>query len=75
MATNGKRTGIYIVAGVIVAVIIIAAIIASGVEFPSNKSTLGNLRVLITDAPADLTNLNITVDGLFVNSVDSNSWI
>jgi hypothetical protein len=78
MATNGKRTGIYIIAGVIVAVMIIAAIFASGVEFPSNssnKSTLGSLRVSITDAPADLTNLNITVDGLYVNSVDSNSWI
>ena len=76
MQTNGRKLGLYTVAGVAIAVIIIAAIFASGVQFPGSESQVktGTLFVLLTDAPANLTNLNVTLDGIYVNNADSDTW-
>ena len=78
MATNSKKVGLYATVGVTMAIIIIAAIFASGIQFPGTNPkslALGTLRVSITDAPVDLANLNVTVTAIYVNSVDNASWI
>ncbi len=77
MATSGKRIGFYATIGITIAVVIIAAIFASGVQFPGSNQNiaLGTLRVSITDAPVELSNLNVTINGLYVNNVDTNGWI
>lgn len=78
MAASSKKIGLYATVGVTMAVIIIAAIFASGIQFPGTNQkslSLGTLRVSITDAPADLANLNVTLDSLYVNNVDNASWI
>ncbi len=71
------KSRLYLALGIILVFIIIAAIFASGlVQFPgTNKQTFGTLQVSITDAPVDLANLNVTVNGLAVNSADNNTWI
>ena len=71
MATNKKQVGTYATAGVIIAVLMIAAIFASGI-LPNQK--MGTLRVSITDAPVELKKLDVTINGLYVNSKDSDSW-
>ena len=78
MAANGKKIGLYATVGVTIAIMIIAAIFASGIQFPGSNPrslALGTLRVSITDAPADLANLNVTVNGLYVNNDDTDSRI
>ncbi len=74
MATNGKRIGLYTGVGIAAAVLIIAAIFASGIQFPSSQR-LGTLHVSITDAPVDLKNLQVTVSALYVNSKDGENWV
>jgi hypothetical protein len=71
MTTNAKRIGLYAIVGVTIAVIVIAAIFVSGIQFPGGPKALGTLRVSITDAPVELKNLNVTIDGLFVNNVNN----
>ncbi len=73
MATNGKRIGLYTGVGIAAAVLIIAAIFASGIQFPSSQK-LGTLRVSITDKPVELENLNVTVSALYVNNA-SGGWV
>jgi len=78
MAASGKKISLYATVGVIIAVLIIAAVLASGIQFQGNNPknlALGTLHVSITDAPADLSNLNITLNGLYANSVDTGGWI
>ena len=70
---NGKRVGIYAVSGVLIAVMIIAGVLVSGIQFPS-KVNAGTLVVLITDAPVDLRDLNLTIDSLSIQHEDG-CWI
>jgi len=79
-AVTRKKTGLYIAAGIAVAVIVIAAIFASGVPFPgfggSQKNAgTGTLSVAIMDAPANLTHLNVTVSALFIQNSNNDSWL
>ena len=77
MATNHRKIGLYTIAGVAIAIVIVAAIFASGVPFPgftSSKGKTGTLAVSIMDAPADLANLNVTVNALYVHNDDNDSW-
>ena len=76
MATTKKRTGLYITAGIAIAVVIIAAILASGVKLPfeNGSQNTGTLFVSITDAPANLTNLNVTLSTMYVHNDDNNTW-
>jgi hypothetical protein len=83
MAISTKKLSIYAFAGVAFATIIIAAIFTSGVQFPINQSSgnsntedqntlpltanMGTLRVLVTDAPAELDKLMVTIDEIEVN--------
>jgi hypothetical protein len=73
MAINTKKISLYTIAGIAAAVIIIAAIFATGIQLPSNKGsqnpvTLGTLTVSIKDAPVKLSKLVVTVDSIEVQS-------
>ena len=70
---NGKRVGIYAVSGVLIAVMIIAGVLVSGIQFPGRVNA-GTLVVLITDAPVDLRDLNLTIDSLSIQDKDG-CWI
>jgi len=70
---NGKRVGIYAVSGVLIAVMIIAGVLVSGIQFPGRVNA-GTLVVLITDAPVDLRDLNLTIDSLSIQDEDG-CWI
>jgi hypothetical protein len=77
MAINHKKFGLYTIAGVVAAIVIIAAVFASGIEFPNsgaNQKT-GMLSVSIMDAPADLAHLNVTINGIYVQNDTGDSWI
>ncbi len=77
---NKIKIGAYATAGVLIAVIIIASLSFSGVKFPvinplsgpggpsgTPGREFGTLIILVTDAPADLRNLNLTIDKLSIH--------
>ena len=77
MESNGRRAGLYAAAGVLIAVLVIAGVFISGVQFPSIpsiKAQTGTLIVLLTDAPVNLTYLNLTIDSFSVHRV-TQGWI
>ena len=76
MAVSKRKIGIYSIAGIAAAIIIIGAIFASGIQIPlgSNSQGAGTLTVSIKDAPVDLKELWITVDSLYVQSVQDDKW-
>lgn len=76
MAVSKRKIGIYSIAGIAAAIIIIGAIFASGMQIPSgsNSQGAGTLTVSIKDAPVDLKELWITVDSLYVQSVQDDKW-
>ena len=77
MAMSTKKIGLYVSSGVIIAAMIIASIIVTGVQFPTSplSSSLGTLRLSITDAPVDLSNLYVTLDGTYAHNADNDGWI
>ena len=80
MATNHKKIGLYAITGIAVAIILIAAIFISGIQFPNfgsknSSGKTGTLAVSIMDAPADLANLNVTVNALYIHNDDNDSWL
>ncbi len=76
MAVSKRKIGIYSIAGIAAAIIIIGAIFASGMQIPlgSNSQGAGTLTVSIKDAPVDLKELWITVDSLYVQSAQDDKW-
>jgi hypothetical protein len=78
MAASKRKIGIYSIAGIAAAVIIIAAIFVSGMQIPlgsDNQGKSGTLTVSIKDAPVDLKELWITVDSLYVQSAQDDKWV
>jgi hypothetical protein len=79
MVINPKKLGLYALVGFAAAVIIIAALFASGIQFPgfsfNNSGKTGTLSVSIMDAPANLTHLNVTINALYAHNNDNDSWI
>lgn len=78
MALYAKRLSLYVFAGIAAAIIIIAAVFASGIPLPSNpdsqKTTiLGTLIVSIKDAPVQLSKLEVTIDSIEVLN-ENNGW-
>ncbi len=71
MAASKRKIGIYSIAGIAAAIVIIAAFLASGLQLPGQ---LGTLVVSIKDAPVDLEHLWVTINGLMVQSPDD-SWL
>ena len=74
MAATKRKIGIYTIAGIAAAIIIIGAIFASGIPLPSGSSNQGILMVSIKDAPVELTELWITIDSLYVQSAQDDKW-
>jgi hypothetical protein len=75
MATNGKKMGLYAIAGVFIAFLIIASMAVSSLTMPSltfpwftpfspPTPNTGTLVVMLTDAPVNLTHLNVTLDSI-----------
>jgi hypothetical protein len=84
MAASKSKIGIYSIVGITAAIIIIASFFLSGIQLPwqqpntsnnPNTQTTGTLIVSIKDAPVDLKQLLVTIDGIYVQSESSNSWI
>jgi hypothetical protein len=81
MADEIRDIGIFAAAGILVAVLIIAGVVAGGIRFPSLRlpsmvSDKGTLIIKITDAPVrDLKHLNITIDSFEVHRNDTDEWI
>ena len=70
MENSTRKIGLRASAGFLIAITIILAVFASGIQLPTIKAKTGTLTVLLTDAPADLETLNITIDSLSVLNVD-----
>lgn len=78
MAINGKKIGLYAAAGVLIASLIITSVAVSSTKMPSLRFPLfappsppsppipdtGTLIIMLTDAPVNLTHLNVTLDSI-----------
>jgi hypothetical protein len=71
---EARKVGIYGFAGVALAALMVSGLYLSGVQFPSFAAQTGNLVVLLTDAPVDIDQLNVTIDSLSVK-LENESWI
>jgi len=77
MADEIRGMGIFAAAGVLVAVLIIAGVVAGGLRFPNLRlpsmvSDKGRLIIKIMDKPVNLTYLNITIDSLSIQDGEGN---
>lgn len=77
MENGAKKIGLRVAAGFLVAITIILAVFASGIQLPTVKAKTGTLTVLLTDEPTDLEHLNITISSLSAHNVDDSeeNWI
>jgi len=81
MAEDKRLAGIYGAAGILVAVLVIAGIVTSGINFPSLRlpsivSDRGTLVIKLTDAPVELESLFVNISGLEAQKVgDDETWI
>lgn len=80
MSTNNRTLGIYFASGIGIAIILIAAIFASGVPIGTiqnqtgDQKQTGTLWVSIKDAPVDLHSLVLTINGIYILNADEDSW-
>jgi len=78
MSTNNRTLGIYAASGIGIAIILIAAIFASGIPLGIDQNQTGDQRgtlwVSIKDAPVDLQKLVLTINGIYILSADEDSW-
>lgn len=75
---NGSRTiGLRVAAGFLIAITIIVAVFAAGIQLPSTKIETGRLTVLLKDDPVELAELWINITDLGVHRVDGEDggWI
>jgi hypothetical protein len=77
MENGTNKLGFRIAAGFLFGIVIIFAVLASGVQLPTAKAETGTLVVLLTDAPVELDHLNITISNMSVLNVDSDEekWV
>jgi hypothetical protein len=77
MAVSKSKIGIYSIAGILTAVLIVVSFVAAGVQFPSSiqqgnnqqgsdKPGVGTLIVSLKDAPVEMKKLMITVSALYI---------
>ena len=74
MAINGKKVGLHATAGILIAFLIITSVAISGWTMPDLRfpgltpppplPDTGTLVILLTDAPVNLTYLNVTIDSI-----------
>jgi hypothetical protein len=72
MSNEARRIGLFGVTGVLVAVVIIAGFVIATTVFQSSGK--GTLTIQIMDKPAELKNLNVTIDWVRIQGQDGN-WI
>jgi len=72
MSAVKRKIGINLIAGIAIAIIVFAAIFASGIYLP--KAT-GTVVVSIKDAPVELEELWITVNSIQIQKSEDESWI
>ena len=70
MANRTKRIGSYGVAGILIAVVIIAGFVAANNFL---RPVNGTLTILIMDKPVELKNLNMTIDWVKIKD-DAGNW-
>jgi hypothetical protein len=82
MEVSKRKIGIYSATGILAAAIIIASIFVSGLQIPLGSenqsqigSNMGTLTVSIKDAPVDLKELWITINSVYVQSVQDDKWV
>ena len=87
MENEPRKIGLRMAAGVLVAVIIIVAVFASGIPLPTNNEVTGPyssletgiLNVFLIDAPVELNHLNITITDLEIHKAgvdgEEGKWI
>ena len=83
MGNGSKKIGLRIAARFLVAITIIVAVFASGIQLPTTgpatQLETGILNVFIVDAPVELNHLNITITDLEVhrvaNETHAGKWI
>jgi len=66
-----RKVGIFGAAGVLAAILIIAAVSMSGLKLPGSYNR-GTLIVKVMDKPTDLLHLNITIDWAKIKDEDGN---
>lgn len=71
---EARKVGLYAATGILLAALMISGLYISGVRFPSLTAQTGTLIVLLTDAPVNVTHLNITIDSFSVH-LENESWI
>ena len=77
MENGTRKIGLRVVTGVAIAIIIIVAVFASGIQLPGIEVETGQLNILLKDAPVDVDELWINMTGLEVHKVgdEEGEWI
>ena len=83
MKNGSRKIVLRMTAGILVAITIIVAVFASGIQLPTTgpatQLQTGILNVFIVDAPVELNHLNITITDLEVHKVgeegEPGKWI
>jgi hypothetical protein len=85
MAFSKSKIGIYSVAGILTAVLIVVSFVAAGIQFPTgnnfgqpgnDQNQLGTLVVALKDAPADMEKLMLTVGAIYIQdpTQEEDTW-
>ena len=77
MTFDARKVGLYGTTGVLVAALIIASIVFSGLRLPTFVPNTGTLIIKLTDAPVELKHLNVTITNVSVHRVEDNNetWV
>ena len=77
MENGTKKIGLRMAAGVLVAIIIIVAVFASGIQLPGIEVETGKLNIFLKDAPVEVDELWINMTALEVHKVGDGEgeWI
>ena len=70
MGYDSRKLSLYGISGVLVAALIIASVVFSGLRLPTFVPKTGTLVVKLTDAPVELKHLNITIGNLSAQRVE-----
>ncbi len=82
MANGSRSIGVFAAAGILLAILIIGSIAIAGSMFPALRlpglvSDKGRLTIKVTDKPAELKHLNVTIDWLSIlkDEDGSETWV
>lgn len=70
MGYDSRKLSLYGISGVLVAALIIASVVFSGLRLPTFVPKTGTLVVKLTDAPVELKHLNVTIGNLSAQRVE-----